>query len=401
MRIAHLADLHLGFRQYPRTHATGLNQREVDVLRAFRAAVDLVIAERPDVVLIAGDVFHQVRPPNPAILHAARHFARLVEGLPGVPIIVIAGNHDLPRATETGCILRLFASAQVTVVDAAEQRLRLGDGALSVLAVPDQLGNALPRLDIDREAQWNVLLLHGEVQGVLPSDAAILDRNPSEVALEELTRQAWDYVALGHYHVHREVAPRAWYAGSLEYVSSNIWGELADQRDQGVPGKGFVMHDLATGEHRFVPVPSERRVLDLPPFSADGLGPAEVDARIAATVASVPGGITDAVARLVITNIPRSVTRELDHKAMREYKRLALHFQLDPRKPVAVAPGRSGSGAAFSRPSLTDIVRTRLDTRPLPAEITREQYVTTGLSYLESARESILTDAADATEASP
>ena len=59
-------------------------------------------------MLIAGDVFHQVRPTNTAILHAYLQFARLRAALPQAEVVMIAGNHDTPRSSETGCILRLF-----------------------------------------------------------------------------------------------------------------------------------------------------------------------------------------------------------------------------------------------------------------------------------------------------
>ena len=101
MRLAHIADPHLGIRQYHRQTPTGINQREADVANAFRAAIDAVIACRPDAVLVAGDLFHAVRPTNAAIVFAFRQFQRLREGLPGVPVILIAGNHDTPRSAET------------------------------------------------------------------------------------------------------------------------------------------------------------------------------------------------------------------------------------------------------------------------------------------------------------
>src|SRR5260221_61320 len=106
MRVVHLADLHLGYRQYQRVTANGTNQREADVAGSVKRAIDQVIALRPDLVVVAGDVFHTVRPTNPAILHAFHQFGRLTLALPDVPVVVIAGNHDLPRATETACILR-------------------------------------------------------------------------------------------------------------------------------------------------------------------------------------------------------------------------------------------------------------------------------------------------------
>jgi DNA repair protein SbcD/Mre11 len=107
--IAHLADLHLGYRAYHRLGPGGTNARERDVARAFGAALDAVSALEVDLVVVAGDVFHTVRPSNAAIADAFRQFARLRAALPGTPVVVIAGNHDSPRAIETGSILRLLA----------------------------------------------------------------------------------------------------------------------------------------------------------------------------------------------------------------------------------------------------------------------------------------------------
>ncbi|HYW50164.1 MAG TPA: DNA repair exonuclease [Gemmatimonadaceae bacterium] len=386
MRIAHLADLHLGFRQFQRISPSGNNQREADVARTTRRAIDAVIDSRPDLVLIAGDVFHQVRPSNPMILFALREFTRLRAALPATPIVMIAGNHDLPRAAETGCILALFRTVGIQVVEHEPERLRFPDLGLSLFAVPDRLGQPLPALDTDADARWNVLLLHGEVQGVLPERAMVVDRSASEVTVEELQQAPWDYVALGHYHVHRQVAPHAWYAGSLDFVSSNAWGELAEQRQHGVPGKGFALHDLHTGEHTFVRVPSERRFIDLEPVDAHALAPADVDALVADRVAQVPGGLDEAVVRLVVREIPRHVARDLDHKAIREYKRRALHFQLDTRKPELVRT-RSASGAGGARPSLPMLLRAKLETRVLSSDVDRASFVALGLDYLQRVTE--------------
>ena len=78
--------LHLGFRQFQRVTPSGINQREADVAGSFARAIDKVIALAPDLVLIAGDVFHTVRPTNPAILHAFHQFSRLRQELPGLEI---------------------------------------------------------------------------------------------------------------------------------------------------------------------------------------------------------------------------------------------------------------------------------------------------------------------------
>src|SRR5579872_7205375 len=137
MRLVHLSDLHLGYRQYQRLTPGGINQRESDVAQAFRRAIDGVIALAPDVVVLAGDIFHTVRPTNPAIVFAFQQFARLRAALPNAIIVMSAGNHDTPRAAETGCILRLFAPLGIHVVDAAPERLSFPERRLSILAVPD------------------------------------------------------------------------------------------------------------------------------------------------------------------------------------------------------------------------------------------------------------------------
>ena len=117
MRLVHLSDLHLGYRQYQRLTPGGINQREADVASTFRTAIDRMIELSPDVVLVAGDMFHTVRPTNQAILHAFVQFSRLVQSLPNAEIVLVAGNHDSPRSTETGGILQLFAQLGLQVVD--------------------------------------------------------------------------------------------------------------------------------------------------------------------------------------------------------------------------------------------------------------------------------------------
>ena len=389
MRLVHLSDLHLGYRQYQRQTPAGINQREADVAGAFARAVDRTVALRPDVVVIAGDVFHTVRPTNPAILHAFTQFSRLRASLPGTPIIVVAGNHDTPRSTETGCILRLFRPLDVDVVDGEAQRFAYPELGLAVLAVPDVPGGPRVKLEPDPSARYNVLLLHGEVEGMLPAHAAAVDRASVEISREELGLPGWSYVALGHYHVHREIAPNAYYSGSVEYTSANAWGELVEERAAGLPGKGIVEHDLDTGAHTFHHLPPSRRLVDLPPLVARGMTARDLDEAIAAAVEAAPGGIDDQVVRLVVCDVPRHIVRELDHKAIREYKRRALHFQLDTRRPEIVR--LHGHGAPGRRVSLADTVRDKLRSRVLDGGVDREALVALGLHYLREAEALALT----------
>lgn len=383
MRLVHLSDLHLGFRQYQRQTPAGINQREADVASAFARAVEQVIELRPDLVVVGGDVFHTVRPTNPAILHAFAQFSRLRQALPEAPVVVVAGNHDTPRSTETGCILRLFRQIGVHVVESAPERLSFPELELSVLAVPDVPGGPRVKLEGDASARHNVLLLHGEVEGMLPAHLAAQDRAAVEISKSDLGLPSWSYVALGHFHVYREIAPNAYYSGSIEYASANPWGELVEEREAGLPGKGFVEHDLETGRHTFHHVEPSRRLLDLPPVQARGMTAVDLDGAIRDALDAVQGGIDDQVVRLVVRDVPRHVVRELDHRAIREYKRRALHFHLDTRRPEIVR--MFGHGAPGRRPSLADTVRDKLRSRQLTDDIDREALVALGLHYLREA----------------
>ena len=68
MKLAHIADAHLGIRQYYRQTPAGINQREADVAQAFRAAIDGVIAARPDAIVVAGPRKDVTVPPGAAVV---------------------------------------------------------------------------------------------------------------------------------------------------------------------------------------------------------------------------------------------------------------------------------------------------------------------------------------------
>ena len=382
MRLLHLSDLHLGFRQFQRTTQTGINQREADVADVFRHLVEQAIALKPELIVVAGDVFHTVRPTNPAIIHAFLQFQRLVQALPGTDVVMVAGNHDMPRSSETTCILRLFRPLGIHVVDTEPQRLTLRDGALSVLAVPD-----LPPHDIhfdqDPNARYNVLLVHGEVEDSIPRHTERVGLTIPRTVLED---PRWDYIALGDYHVYKKVGPKAFYSGAIEYTSSNPWGELAEEQAQRLPGKWLLEWDLETARQRQHKIKRFREFHDLPPIEGRGMSSADLDAAIAAAVGAVNGGIHEKVIRLVARDVPRHVARELDHKALREYQRSALHFHLDTRRPE-VLRREVGAGAPGRRPSLDELLADHLRSRKLTSDIDRDEMVRLGMHYLHEAEQ--------------
>jgi exonuclease SbcD len=395
VKLAHLADLHLGFRQYYRLTPNGINQREADVARAFGSAVDDVVQMKPDIIVLAGDLFHSVRPTNAAILYAFNQLRRLRAELPDTEIIIVAGNHDTPRSVETGTILRLFEALGGVHVVAADVRELLFDHlGLSVVCVPHtawmsgRSGVPLPQPSGDRK----VLVTHGEIAGVLSHDSSNLEYGGALVEPGDLGMDSWDYVALGHYHVAREIAPNAWYSGSLEYVSANPWGELIDEAREGRRGKkGWL---LVSFEERprveFRVVPPARALVDLEPIQGDGLGAADLDRAIADRVASLPGGIADNIVRQVVFDVPRPIARDMDHGQIREFKTQALHYNLDIRRPPA---GRLvGIGAPGRRQTLSELVRDFLSRRMLTAEVDRNELIALAGSFMDEVEQDLLED---------
>ena len=131
MRLIHFSDTHLGFTESAKVDPeTGINFREQDVYRAFNAVIDHAISRKPDLVIHAGDLFHSARPSNRAIVSALVGFQRLSAAR--IPVVLIAGNHSVPRVAATGCI---FEAMRAEAVVFAERR---GDVSHLVLRVQNK-----------------------------------------------------------------------------------------------------------------------------------------------------------------------------------------------------------------------------------------------------------------------
>jgi exonuclease SbcD len=110
MKVAALGAAHLGRAYHNVTDPeTGVNQRERDFEDSFTAAVDLCLAQEPDVLVWLGDVFDHPRPTYRSFRVAQRALLRIRET--GLPLVVISGNHDTPRLPGTGSPYSALADA--------------------------------------------------------------------------------------------------------------------------------------------------------------------------------------------------------------------------------------------------------------------------------------------------
>jgi DNA repair exonuclease SbcCD nuclease subunit len=315
-RLFHFSDTHLGHQQYPRTDAAGLNVREQDIARAFRAVVDAALAEKPDLVVHAGDLFDGVRPGNRALAAAMEGFVRLSQA--GIPTVAIAGNHEHPKLRETGSPFRLFAHLPNVHM--------VFQGRRETIEVPTLAGpvrvHAVPQCaDPDTFAAeilgaptggpgHDVLVVHGAVSGL----KAFSHAEFNELALDPAWFRPFHYVALGHHHGTTQVAPNAWYSGAPERVS------IAESGQE----KGFLDVRLGPVDARFRAVPG-RTYVDLPPIEAEGMDAGQVRAVALETVARVPAG---AVARLRVRGLDPALRGALDLRAVRHAGAACTHLDL-------------------------------------------------------------------------
>ena len=86
MKFAHLADTHLGYRQF------GLYEREKDFYEVFEKITDKIIEEKVDFVIHSGDLFDNSRPSPLALLTFQKCLIKFKNA--NIPVYAIAGNHD-------------------------------------------------------------------------------------------------------------------------------------------------------------------------------------------------------------------------------------------------------------------------------------------------------------------
>src|SRR5881398_3179867 len=118
LRIAHLADTHIGMENYGRINPeTGLNQRLHDFLASLDQAIDGAIAADVDLLVFAGDIY-KTRDPTPT---HQREFARRVQrlALAGVKTVIVAGNHDIPMSAGRATSVDIFRALEIPSVTVA------------------------------------------------------------------------------------------------------------------------------------------------------------------------------------------------------------------------------------------------------------------------------------------
>lgn len=95
MKLAIISDIHIGKRQY-RTDENNYNKYEYLGYKALDKYVDIILAEKPDLIINAGDTFETA---NPSVLAMTKYF-NAMKKLSKIPTMTILGNHDFNFANK-------------------------------------------------------------------------------------------------------------------------------------------------------------------------------------------------------------------------------------------------------------------------------------------------------------
>jgi DNA repair exonuclease SbcCD nuclease subunit len=327
LRIAHLSDTHLGYEAYPALSAAGNNQRGEDVVRAMQNVVNDIVSWQPDLIIHSGDVLEKPKTDIRYMLVAQQLFRKLAAV---APVVVIAGNHELPRSRKEACWLDLLAGTPgLHIVTSRYEVIRpAGLDGVAVHAVPHDVLKEIDQSVIVPSADpYNILVAHGVATG----SELFLRSLGREYAIEADTLlRDWSYAALGHWHrqgpVHlgaSGVVKHVWYAGSTENMG---FRDLRDNGDQ----RGYLRVSLDGTTCTVTPVCLPTRpMFRLPVVDGAGLDATGIADRM---VAHLDDAVIDgSVVGQVVTGVNRDMWSLVDVARVRGAAKAALHYEITVR----------------------------------------------------------------------
>ena len=253
MKIVHCSDLHLGKRFSG--NKDYIKKRYMDFFNAFATFVDKVKEIKPDVCLIAGDIFDK-KEINPDILSKTEYLFKRLRDNVKKDIIAIEGNHDNSRILEESWLEYLQEQNILKVFyynkDFEEKNyLKIDDINFYPVGYPGfMIDEALTKLSEKLNPQEkNIVVVHtgiSESTDTLPGlvSTSILD----------LFKDKAIYIAGGHIHsftTYPKEKPYFFVSGSLEF--SNVQNEKSDK-------KGFILFDTDTLNYEFIELEHRKRI---------------------------------------------------------------------------------------------------------------------------------------------
>ena len=253
MKIVHCSDLHLGKRlSGTKDYVT---KRYMDFFNAFATFIDKVEEIKPDVCLIAGDIFDK-KEINPDILSKTEYLFKRLRDNVKKDIIAIEGNHDNSRILEESWLEYLQEQNILKVFyynkDFEEKNyLKIDDINFYPVGYPGfMIDEALTKLSEKLNPQEkNIVIVHTGISGGTNTLPGLVS-----TSILDLFKDKAMYIAGGHIHsftTYPKEKPYFFVSGSLEF--SNVQNEKSDK-------KGFILFDTDTLNYEFIELEHRKRI---------------------------------------------------------------------------------------------------------------------------------------------
>ena len=253
MKIVHCSDLHLGKRFSG--NKDYVKKRYMDFFNAFAVFVDRVEEIKPDVCLIAGDIFDK-KEINPDILSKTEYLFKKLKDNVKKDIIAIEGNHDNSRILEESWLEYLQEQNILKVFyynkDFEEKNyLKIDDINFYPVGYPGfMIDEALTKLSEKLNPQEkNIVIVHTGISGSINTLPGLVS-----TSILDLFKDKAIYIAGGHIHsftTYPKEKPYFFVSGSLEF--SNVQNEKSDK-------KGFILFDTDTLNYEFIELEHRKRI---------------------------------------------------------------------------------------------------------------------------------------------
>lgn len=253
MKIVHCSDLHLGKRFSG--NKDYVKKRYMDFFNAFATFVDKVEEIKPDVCLIAGDIFDK-KEINPDILSKTEYLFKKLKDSVKKDIIAIEGNHDNSRILEESWLEYLQEQNILKVFyynkDFEEKNyLKIDDINFYPVGYPGfMIDEVLTKLSEKLNPQEkNIVIVHTGISGSTNTLPGLVS-----TSILDLFRDKAIYIAGGHIHsftTYPKEKPYFFVSGSLEF--SNVQNEKSDK-------KGFILFDTDTLNYKFIELEHRKRI---------------------------------------------------------------------------------------------------------------------------------------------
>ena len=253
MKIVHCSDLHLGKRFSG--NKDYVKKRYMDFFNAFATFIDKVEEIKPDVCLIAGDIFDK-KEINPDILSKTEYLFKRLKDNVKKDIIAIEGNHDNSRILEESWLEYLQEQNILKVFyynkDFEEKNyLKIDDINFYPVGYPGfMIDEALTKLSEKLNPQEkNIVIVHTGISGSTNTLPGLVS-----TSILDLFRDKAIYIAGGHIHsfiTYPKEKPYFFVSGSLEF--SNVQNEKSDK-------KGFILFDTDTLNYEFIELEHRKRI---------------------------------------------------------------------------------------------------------------------------------------------